>query len=515
MASRPDKRLWHAAWLVVIALASGACGTDEVVSLETVDLADGEFYGLSWGGTQVERFHVLARPGPRGETDPDSLVLISPQHEEPCDLGKVQRYYTQQPRSGSKYVLGSPSPARIALFDGIDEHGFGTLSFADIDCKRTDLTVPDLESGTLLRIYPPDLEQLLLGVRDRERTVSLVDPWKDGLLEVARNVDNVWPTDNAAWFLEDGELVKRDLSGRERRRFGKQVTSFTQLGSDSEFAYVDGGTLFVEHSGKRTELAHDLCDTLGAVRALDGFIPGALAFYSPCDARRLTIVPAVGKPFAYDLLVRDYFAQRGQLFVVTSSDTSTTIRTAVAHDPGKLLTWVELPPMQIQSIWPVRSGRWLVLGQEPDESWALWRATDAIPSAEPQTVVSGADSIVNAQRAVAWLRDGKLTVRDQSADATFMQDDAVGRFSFVFPGQSLAVTYLTNIDPMTGLGRLELRFLNGDSFTLAREVREYREVWWPERGILYARGGSRAGVKFARVQIPCSQTSDSPWACGF
>jgi hypothetical protein len=259
-----------------------------------------------------------------------------------------------------------------------------------------------------------------------------------------------------------------------------------------------------------------LCDTLGAVRTLDGFIPGALAFYSPCDARRLMIVPAVGKPFAYDLFVADFFAQRGQLFVVTSSDTSTMIRTAVAHDPAKLLTWVEeLPPIQLQNIWPIRGGRWLISGQEPDQSWALWRATDAIPSAEPQEVVRGADSIVNGQRGIAWLRDGKLTVRDQSADGTLVQDDAVGRFSFVFPGQSLAVTYLTNIDSKTGLGTLELRFLNGDSFTLAREVREYREVWWPERGILYARGGRRAGVKFARVQIPCSQTSDSPWACGF
>ncbi|HET6332211.1 MAG TPA: hypothetical protein VFG30_03325, partial [Polyangiales bacterium] len=164
MASRPDERLWQTAWLAVIVLGAVACTSDEQVKLETIELAEGEFYGLAWGGTQVERFHVVARPGPRGETDPNGLVLVSPQRDEPCDLGSVQRYYTQQPRSGSKYVLGSPSPARLALFDGIDEHGIGTLSFADIDCKRTDLTVPDLEADTLLRLYPPDLEQLLLGV---------------------------------------------------------------------------------------------------------------------------------------------------------------------------------------------------------------------------------------------------------------------------------------------------------------------------------------------------------------
>lgn len=515
MGSRPDRRLWHAAWLAVIAFGSGACGSDDSIRLETIELADGEFYGLAWGGTQVERFHVLARPGPRGETDPNELVLVSPQHEKPCELGSVQRYYTQQPRSGSKYVLGSPSPARLALFDGLDEHGFGTLSFADIDCKRTDLSLEGLDAGTLLRIYPPDLEQLLLGVRDRERTVSLVDPWADRSLEVARNVDNVWPTDNGAWFLEDGVLVKRDLTGRERRRVGEHVTWFVQLGADADFAYVDDGTLFVEHAGKRTELAHDLCKTAFSVRTLDGFIPGALAFYSPCEAQRLNIQPAVGKAFSYDVVASDYFAQRGQIFVVTASDAATTVRAAVAREPTKLATWVELPPQQIQNIWPIRGGSWLILGRLPDDSLTLLRATDTVPSAEPRAVVTGAESVVNSQRGIAWLREGTLTVTDQNAEQVLVRDTDVARFSFVFPGQSQAIVYVTGLDRATGLGRLELKFLSGDEFQLAREVREYREVWWPERGILYARGGSNAGIKFARVEIPCEMTSDSPWACGF
>jgi hypothetical protein len=113
------------------------------------------------------------------------------------------------------------------------------------------------------------------------------------------------------------------------------------------------------------------------------------------------------------------------------------------------------------------------------------------------------------------LRDGELTVRDQNAEQLLVREVGVSRFSFVFPGSSLAVTYVTDVDRVTGLGRLKLKFLSGDEFNLAREVREYREVWWPERGILYARGGSNPGVKFARIQIPCEMTSDSPWACGF
>jgi hypothetical protein len=513
MASRPDKHPRNAAWLAVIVLGSVACSSDDVVRLETVELADGEFYGLNWGGTQVERFHVVARPGPRGEADPNALVLVSPQHDAPCDLGTVQRYYTQQPRSGSKYVLGSPSPARLALFDGIDDHGFGTLSFADIDCKRTDLSVPDLEAETLLRLYPPDLEQLLLGVRDRDKNIRIVDPWHDRVTDVAQNVDNVWVTDNAAWFLESGQLVKRNFEGRERRRLGKAVSAFVALGAESDFAYIDDGKLIVEHGGKSKVLASDAC----RVRTIDAFIPGALAYFAPCDERRLVVQPGAGKAVTYDANVAEYFAQRGQLFItyVDEENTKTTVFTALARTPNELRPWATLSHVEVQNIWPIRGGRWLLVAGNEDGTLGMWRLTDSIPSADPETVVERADSIINAQRAIAWLYDGALTLRDQDAGATFLRASAVSRFNFVFPGASPAIVYLTQVDPATGLGRLELLFLNGDAFTLAREVREYREVWWPERGVLYARGGARAGIRFARIEIPCEMTSDSPWACGF
>lgn len=513
MASRADKRRWNAAWLAVIVLGSVACSSEDVVRLETVVLADGEFYGLNWGGTQVERFHVVARRGPRGETDPNALVLVSPEHDAPCDLGTVQRYYTQQPRSGSKYVLGSPSPARLALFDGIDDHGFGRLSFADIDCKRTDLSVPDLDANTLLRLYPPDLEQLLLGVRDRDKNVFVVDPWRDRLTDVAQNVDSIWLTDNAAWFLESGQLVKRNFEGRERRRLGKAVSDFVALGAESDFAYIDEGKLIVERAGKSKELARDAC----RMRALDGFIPGALAYSAPCSENRLVVQPGAGKAIVYEANVVDYIAQRGQLFITYDDEekTKTTVFTALARTPNDLRAWVELPHVAVQNIWPARGGRWLLVASNEDGTLGMWRLTESIPSADPVIVVERADSIVNAQRAIAWLQDGELTLRDQNAESTLLHAAAVSRFNFVFPGASPAIVYLTQVDPATGLGRLELLFLNGDAYSLAREVREYREVWWPERGILYARGGARAGIRFAHIELPCSMTSDSPWACGF
>lgn len=513
MASRARKRLWHAAWLAAVVLSAGACSSDDVVQIETVELADGEFYGLAWGGTQVERFHVLARPGPRDGAVEDELVLVSPQHAKPCSLGSVQRYYTQQPRSGSKYVLGSPSPARVALFDGIDEHGFGTLSFADIECERTDLSLPDIAVGDPLRLYPPDLEQMLLGVRDRDRSVLLVDPWKDRVTNVAQNVDQVWLAENGAWLREGGALVKRDLKGREQRRLGHAVTEFLILGGDTDLAYVDEGKLIVEHAGKAMTVAKDAC----RVRMLDSFIPGALSYYSPCEARRLVITPAIGKSIGYEANVAGYLAQRGQLFVVydAEDDSSTALWRARAQDPEKLQLWAEFPHIQVQDVYPA-GARWIVVGRHDDDLVSMWRLGDATPSPEPSVIVDRVVSLLNTSRATAWLQDaGELTLRDRDASGTLLTARNVTRFSFVFPGSSTALVYLSDVNVESGLGRLQLRFLTGESFVLARDVQEYREVWWPERGILYIRGGARPGIRFARVEIPCEMTSDSPWACGF
>jgi hypothetical protein len=515
MGSRADKCLWRAAWLVVIVLASSACSSDEVVQLETVELADGEFYSLAWGGTQVERFHVLARPGLPGENEDGALVLVSPQHAEPCDLGPTQRYYTQQPRSGSKYVLGSPSPARMALFNGIDADGYGTLSFADVDCKRTHLSVPDVRADTFLRLYPPNLEQLLIGVTDRDRSVLLVDPWNDSVVSVARDVANVWATDDGAWFLEKGQLVRRTLDGREWRRVGEDVSAFIQLGGNGDFAYVDKNRLIAEHDGKTVQIATDVC----RARSLDSFIPGSLSYFSPCEARRLVITPAVGKTVGFEANVASYIAQRGQLFVAYDSEdgTTTTISTAFAREPDKLKPWVTLPHLAVQDIWPVSRGNWLVLGETDDGTLSLWQLSDSVPSTDPVLLAEGFADLNSTSKGVVFLREpgGELTLRDRDAQKTLFRAEGVTSYNFVFPGPSMALVYLENVDPATRLGRLRLLFLSGEEFVIANDVREYREVWWPERGILYARGGSRAGIRFARVDIPCEMTSDSPWACGF
>jgi hypothetical protein len=85
-------------------------------------------------------------------------------------------------------------------------------------------------------------------------------------------------------------------------------------------------------------------------------------------------------------------------------------------------------------------------------------------------------------------------------------------------GDSLpALGYLRNIDPATSAGDLELYFVErGEQRKVASYVRELHQVWWPETGVLYSTTASAPGgaaLWFARVTVPCSQTTGAPWTC--
>jgi hypothetical protein len=110
---------------------------------------------------------------------------------------------------------------------------------------------------------------------------------------------------------------------------------------------------------------------------------------------------------------------------------------------------------------------------------------------------------------------GEVTLFDRDLERLQLEAAGVTRFGFVFSGTSIALAYLGDVDAASGLGSLELQFLTGEHFRLAKDVREYREVWWPERGMVYTRGGDDPAIAFTRVEIPCEMTSESPWTCGF
>ncbi len=511
-SSRAKKRLWHAAWLTVVVVGVVACEREEEMQLEIVELAKGQYSGMNWGGTQVERFHVVARKGTRNRPE-DEVVLVSPQHDEPCSLGPLALYSAQQPRSGAKFVLGSPSPVRVALFDDVDEHGIGRLSFADIECERTDLEVMDVGVRDPYRLYLPDLTSVLYGLFDPAWRLILVDPWDERVMATeAIDVQRVIPVNGGAWLIEAGQLVKRDLDGRELERKGKAIhPDDVRLGSEDDLAYIDEGRVIVERLGKTREVAKDAC----RLQSLDGFIPGALSFYAPCEENRLTVHRTGAEPLRYKAPIEAYTAQRGQLITMRFEGDRTVLETAFAHDPLTLRPWVELPPVaRLANIWPA-VGSWLVQVEMADETVTLYRVEDRVPATSFEVVAEGLTRVTSDTRGLAWIKEGELTVTDRNASGVYLRARNVSSYRWVFERNATAIAYTERRTSETGLGHLRLHFLTGERYSLASDVREYQHVWWPERGILFVQDGDEPGMRFARVDLPCEMTSDSPWACGF
>lgn len=500
---------------MVMMTGAAACGVaDSDVRLEILELATGEYYGLSWGGTQVERFHVVAREGDPAD-DHARTVIVSPQRTPPCELGdKVSRYLPFQPRSAAKYVIGSPSPARIPVFDAVDEQGFGTLSFADVDCERSPITVPDTSAANLWRLYASDLSSLQFAVRHRDRSLELVDPWREKIEKVAEDVAWVWPIENGFWTIESGELVRRDARGRERQRKGKQVRDLYLLGSDGEHAYVDERGLFLNRAGTEKKVAKDGC----RLRTLDQFLPGAVAYLSPCESFRLTVSTPEGEQYHYAENVEVYDVQRGRLLFMSVSETTSTFWSVAPNKPKEPRQLFEVPRVRIEDLWNAPNGALRLIVRQLDDSSTL---LEIDPSASPVVPKIYQDHIVavqGSQHALALLaEDGSLVLRDRDTLAVMHVAEGVTRsaFRFAFGGKATSLVYLSETDQGALLGRLEMHVLTGDHFVIADEVREFRDVWWPERGVLYAAGGDEPGIYFARVDIPCENTSETSFACGF
>lgn len=506
--------------LLLLLLAAAACAEAQPVRTEIVPLAEGEFYGANWGGSQLQRFYAVARPGmPSARTA--EAVLVSPEHEAPCSLGDdVASYLALQPRSAAKYVLGSPSPARVLLFRQLDMDGFGTLSFADIDCGRMDFEVSGVSPSRNERwnLYEPDLVKTKLALRTRERALIFVDPWAQEQHEVARDVSFVWDYDQGMWLIEGGQLVRRDLEGKEVLRRGRGVRQVLPLGDEGDYAYIDEQGAFVVRGDQAKRIGPaDAC----GLSQYDAFMPHAFGYYSPCAEHRLVITSEDGsKRFEYtQQFDGNPIQQPGMLFFIRSDDTTTTLFRVRSSEPSTFEQIDQRERYGLLALIPYSAGVNLMLTQEADASYrfSLLDLTGARPARH--TLRSGIARVPEfGDSAISVLYgDGDLVVYDRMLGKELwrVQGVAGAPARFVFRGKSSALAYLTHFDSQTRVGRLELHLLSGEHFVIDEGVREYSEVWWPERGLLYTKSGAGAGIKFARVDIPCESTSDTAWACGF
>jgi hypothetical protein len=509
------------AWLlgVIVALTSACEVADDSVSTEIVPLAEGEYHGARWGGTQVERFYTVAWNGPPDAPD-GSAVIVSAEHEKPCNLGtSVSRYTSLRPQTVSKYVIGSPSPARVILLEDMDEEGFGTLSFADIDCQRIDLTVPDVDRRLLTYVFEPDQTSQKIAVRNRVGTIIFVDPWAHEQHQVAENVSGFKVFETGEWLIENEnkELVKRDLDGKELSRRGQGVTDLLLLNGRGDLAYKEARGIYTIRSGETKRIAKSGCLYLGN---LESFMPSAIGYFdAPCDATsKLQVVVGTDKTYTYASGIGALSVSPGLMIYTTTENEMTKVWLVDAAEPMKPRLAGEYPRFALEGMMTLPSRMIVLISGEEDGTRTVWQVQRSGENVSLVELTRGLRSWARAETALALLYDsGELILADGSLERTvFRVPNALSsRFTFIMGGKALGLVYLDDVDPVTKLGSLELHLLSGAHYTLAQDVREFEYVFWPERGLAYVTGGDDPGIRFARIEVPCEASSDAPWACGF
>ena len=522
----PAAQAWLFGVILTVALTCACEDVDDSsVSTEIVPLAEGEYHGARWGGTQVERFYTVAWNGPPDAPD-GSAVIVSAEHEKPCNLGtSVSRYTSIRPQTASKYVIGSPSPARVILLENVDEQGFGTLSFADIDCQRIDLSVPDVHRDMLTYVYEPDQTSQKIAVTNRSGAIIFVDPWAQEQHQVTENATVFKVFETGEWLIENEELVKRDLDGNEVSRRGQKVTGLLLLNGRGDVAYQEERGIYTLRAGETKRIAKSGCLYLGN---LESFIPSAIGHFDlPCnETSKLQITVGTDKTYTYANNIQSLSISPGLLVYTTIEDGATKVWMVDAGDPMKIKLAGEFPSFALEGVMTLPSRITVLISREEKVQedgtrtrtrtiWQVQRTGDSIALIE---LTRGVRSWARAETAIALLYDtGELVLADGTLErvALRLQNAFNSRFTFIMGGKALGLAYLDDVDPMTKLGSLELHLLNGAHYSLAPDVREFEYVFWPERGLAYVAGGEDPGIRFARIDVPCEASSDAPWACGF
>jgi hypothetical protein len=403
------------------------------------------------------------------------------------------------------------------LLEDVDEQGFGTLSFADIDCQRIDLSVPDVDRSFLQYVYEPDQTRQKIAVRNRAGAVIFVDPWAQEQHQVAENVATFKPFETGEWLIEGDQLVKRDLEGNELSRRGSEVKELLLLSGRGDVAYQEARGIYTIRSGETKRITKSGCLYAGN---LDSFIPSAIGYVDePCDATsKLQVAVGTDKTYTYAAGIVALTISPGLMIYTTRENELTKLWLVDAGDPMKPKLVGEYPKFALEGVMTLPSRTVVVISREEDRTRTvsqLQRAGDSVTLLE---LTRGLRSWARAETALALLYEsGELVLADGAIERAVLRvpNALNSRFTFIMGGKALALVYLDDVDPETLLGSLEMHLLSGAHYTLARDVREFEYVFWPERGLAYVTGGKDPGIRFARIEIPCEASSDAPWACGF
>ena len=525
------------------------------LSLPGKRLASGQFKSISSpGGTDAEGAYVLA-----GDTaDPQTLSVVAFDGSGLCNAGSIDR------DSYRSFQFGTQSTLPIAFQYTRTEDDVRNLHFIDPHCQELGDPVPKGSLPFWPNSPTADPPGFLTLTGDGDFLVLRPwEEEKDTLAQGVRLIrpaqDKFWSLERHPDALDEPrfQLVIRDLSLKELGRVGDDVREFDYTDQAQErAAYIENQNVYVTRSpfDTSTFVDSDACE----IGFPGGFHGRGFNYFSPCDDKQLTVYgsdrssdpgpgksdvkhtllgPAVGDPaivtlggYAYAFFgVTDgqdpetitlYGGPLGsgtnQLGTAPRLSGGTPIITPVSDSVQFLLDYANGKGRLVR--WKLHQDVKDVLADVHSCNGAIcianWDGTvgDAMyvpATGSPRKVASGVPDggvaydqngygVISGFDAEAGV--GTLSVSGTDAKQFDVYASGVGVDGFAFLATLKAVAYLR--DYHDGAGAAGVRVIDtGDTFDTNIRVSSFREISWPQSGILYVvPDGDDSGIWFAALK---------------
>ena len=499
-------------------------------------LAKGRYDGLWLDGSVEQHGFVLAR-----DLDDHSLTIIPFDGRDPCTVGPVARYWSFLQAFGLQQFQGY-----VPFIESVDETSRGELQLATFDCQLSGVSLSD--AGGPVRPAPAVTPPAYLA-KQGGTTLFRLDPWNDEQSVVAEQVGRLEFDGQYLWTIEGGEVVVRDRALNVQGRYGTGAIELLVWSSGRGYFTDQEGLhkVSMQANGKQAnEKEGPLVEGACGIATPRGGSSAYVATLAPCAQSQLVLVgtetdlphiladnAALGvhvsnlKTQEYLTYVTDVDPSTGlgSLWTVTLGGKPVRIGTGaslgdvkapyndrlpiVFHadgEPSRLSLWspdgivevaqrvndVALPFVLHQ--YDGVTGTLSVL-QSDDELEELATGVPALGSTLPDYRATLADFDG---------RTGTLILITSSADGSYDVEplaSGVPSPGYLFLRFADAISYLKDVEPDAGFGRLEIRFFSTQETYGVDGVSEWMAMDWPDVGVVYSVvDGDRSGIWFGAFQ---------------
>jgi hypothetical protein len=453
---------------------------------------------------------------PRGKTKQCNFGAVL-DHRRFLDVGDFQ-----EPRSP------------VLSLQRADKSGSPQLEFHRLtDCSRSSVV---LSGASLPLIPPPDHPLPVLLVQQADKLIA-VDPWEDVTTDLETGVQAAFIGPSWVWTLSDGTVTARSHDLKKVVTVSDSVTEWVPWQGDA-MLYVSAGSLYWAETPEATPklLAQDAC---GVAPAGSNYI----TFRSPCSDGTVVVSNLTSPAESLG------FAASGPFSVLsTASSTSPWVAFLDEVDPSTGLGVLKASRLGEEPVIVAQASSLVQLGNPTADGitmiveqgtvprlirWTPSKTTDLAEHAtaylhpyavvdhdgtsgrlvevgdtEVTTIAAGVPDLgdtVPPGRALLRDFDGQqgtlvlLERKDGKPSLRTVSEQVPWRLHLFLLDQD-GISYMTDYDTKAGTGRLEVRFLKGDSTYHVENVRQWGTVGWPSPAIVYlVPQGPQAGIWHAEI----------------